>query len=307
MKLLLSKESRETVTLILNALKRSPAWKEDLVIFEEKFPSNKENESVVLVTFATKLLDSKGWDANQINTVRFACLELIRNAFEHGLKDNEGGKVHIRISASSDFFEINIKDPGIGFDLNQELKRQGADDPNSKTCHALGIAYRRGVELSQKAGPNSITALIRNKQSPPEVEKIDGISVFRFKNEMRDYPGYYWRQVISEIKQPHSRVVLDLTKVTYLSSPEIRQIFEALSAGYCPEASFAETTDESLTRIKINSRVVVCLNDESSDSLTTIGLAEPQFPVFRNCERAMAYLTALELGLNSKRRKKKKH
>jgi anti-sigma regulatory factor (Ser/Thr protein kinase) len=227
LRLLVSKDTRETAKEVLRLVKRSPEWKKDIVLLEGKFPAGEEEHAKVMTSQAMRLLASKKFGNEQIQRARFVSLELIRNAFEHGLKRDQDGQIQVRIEVSSDFYRIGVTDPGSGFDLAEELSRQGAKDKRSERCRALGFIYRMVSDLSQdvSGGKHTVTALIRKGENPCEIERVGDVTIFRFKGEMQ-LSGYFWAEITREIEElPRtSRAVLDFAEVNEVSTRLLSEI-----------------------------------------------------------------------------------
>jgi anti-sigma regulatory factor (Ser/Thr protein kinase) len=232
LKMLLSKETRETAGEILKLIKRSPEWKKDLVIAEGKFSSSNKEQVQVLISHAVRLLAGKKWDDEEIQRGRFVSLELLRNAFEHGLKQEPKGEIQVKIEVSSNFYRIDIIDPGHGFDLSAELQCQGAKDRYSNKCRALGFIYRMVTDLSQNISGHrhTISAVLQKGYNPCEVEKIDNITIFEFRGETQP-SGYFWAEIVREIEEltPDHKVILDFTKVDDISTRALSEILRLLT------------------------------------------------------------------------------
>jgi len=230
LRLLFSRESRETVAHVVRRVRASPEWKRDLVVFRETFRVRQKSYVPVFVGYIQKLLALKGWADDDTKAVRFICLELTKNAFEHGLRDNRKGSITVHVQASSDFFEVEVADPGPGFDLSEELARQGASDAFSPSCRALGFIYRLANELCQGPRRNTVRALFRTRYKPCIIRTVDGVTLFQFQGETEP-SGYFWAQIVNEIESlsPESKVILDFSDVEDVGTRAVSEIMELLA------------------------------------------------------------------------------
>lgn len=230
-KMFLSRETRETASDVIKALKKTPEWKQDIVVIDEVFSLDEMDKSRILVNHMLKLLGAKKWDSDGIQRVQFTLLELIRNAFEHGCKNVLKGKIHIKSEVSSDYLKFEITDPGPGFDLSKELERQGAKNRYSSDCRALGFIYRMTTDLSQEISKkgHKISVTFGKDYNPCEVERIDHVAIFGFKGEIQPQ-GYFWAEIVREIQElpENFKVILDFSNVEDPSTRILSEIMRLL-------------------------------------------------------------------------------
>jgi anti-anti-sigma factor len=236
-KVLLSRETQESASLVLRAIKtsRKREWRSDLVVLEEKFKHNQQSECFLLISFALKLLASKGWDERQTETARFTSVELVRNSFVHGFRRTRRGKVYIRLLISSDLFEITVKTPGHGFDLRKELERQRADDPRSRPEHALAMIYRIVTALTQDDKDNLVRAVLARHHKPPKREELDNLLVLKLEGDLDNLAlsGYDTLEAEFQIEESHSAgsaILVDLSEVTSIGSGGVGLIMRVFGA-----------------------------------------------------------------------------
>lgn len=295
LKMLLSKETYETTGEILRLIKRSPEWKKDLVIVEGKLSLSNKEQVQVLISHAVRLLASKKWDNEEIQSSRFVSLELVCNAFEHGLKQEPKGKIQVKIEVASNFFKIDVTDPGPGFNLSTELKRQGAKDRRSDKCRALGFIYRMMTDLFQDISGHrhTISAVLQKGYNPCEVEKLNNLTIFRFRGETQT-SGYFWAEIVREIEEltPDCKVILDFTDVDDISTRALSEILRLLAQYRWIENAQLLREPRPMDFLAIVSeggkeRVVVCgvenLNYVLRDFLKN------QFRVFADKKEALKY------------------
>ena len=215
LKLLLSKDSRETVGFVLKKLRSAPEWRKDVVLLQEKFTRKQKLQIPVLVSHVVDLLSGKGWEYEDIQTAKFMLSELTDHAFEHGIQASPKAAVTVRVQASSDFIEMVVSDPGKGFDLQTEMETQQAADPHSQSCRALGFIYRWANELTQETDPHAMRAYFRRQHKPCVVTRNGDCVTFGFQGETQP-SGYFWAQIVNEIENlpENVGVVLDFSHVT---------------------------------------------------------------------------------------------
>ena len=291
LRLLFSKEARETIGDVLARLRASPEWKQELVLINEKFKREESNHIEILVGHVQQLLASKDWDEEDIMRVRFVCLELAKNAFEHGLQAERRGSVSVSIQASPQFLEMTITDPGPGFDLDQELERQGAKNPRSHHCRALGFIYRQASELLQIPGKkNAIRVVVRKSLKPCGIEHEGDVVVFRFQGETQP-SGYFWAHIVQQIEDlpDGSKVLLDFADVDDVSSRVISEISALLMKHDLPFEKPQDdlTPTQVLSELELPIRVVVCGLESVNIALRQF--LKERFRTFDDVDKALEY------------------
>lgn len=300
LRILLSRETRETVHRVVKLIaRRSPEWKKDLVVVEGKFSPRQREQSRVLLNYLIQLLAAKRWDDEAIQRARFVLLELVRNAFEHGLGQKPKRRLHVRAEVSSDFLKADVTDPGSGFDLAAELEQQGAKDRYSNKCRALGFIYRMVTDLSQNVSGHghTVSVTLEKAYSPCEVERAENITFFGFKGEIQPH-GYFWAEIVREIQElpPNSRVILDFTDVDDMSTRVLSEIFRLLAQyGWMeqPQAYHGPGPKDFLATLGEGregaASVVVCGCDSVNYVLRDF--LRTRFKVFPDRKHALEYLS----------------
>jgi anti-anti-sigma factor len=143
LKLLLSKDTKDTVSKAIGILRKSPEWKTDLYTREYKFKGQGDLHKIeLLLRFYMHLLQEKNWSESSTYTIEFACNELVKNAFLYS--NNNLVRIKLSISASSLYFMFSIEDNGPGFDLEEQLAKK-ASNP-----HGLNYVKKIADQLYQK-------------------------------------------------------------------------------------------------------------------------------------------------------------
>lgn len=124
-RLLLQKDTRDAVAEALAALKRTPAWKKDVVVLNETFKADERVQCDAFLRFALLAVSEKGWPENRVGVVSFVARELVENAFTHGLSGIRRGTVSLGLTVTPDHVVVECSDSGAGFSLADELAAQG--------------------------------------------------------------------------------------------------------------------------------------------------------------------------------------
>lgn len=227
-KLLLSKDTRESIQAGVGALTRAPAWKEDLLVVGESFDADREALAGVLVAHAAKELARKGWPEERIGVAQFVADELIRNAFAHGAKGTTDLHVGVRARLTSQWAEFSVSDNGEGFSLGSTLESQVA------APKGLTFVQRASAALTQRS-PTAVIARVDLVANSRRVVDDGEIFLVRVGGRLDHEHAREFEAALGEFPVP-SRVIIDLRGVTYISSVGLRVFF--LLAKKKQESSF---------------------------------------------------------------------
>lgn len=172
-KLVFSSGFKESLANAIERIKSSEDWSKDLLLFKGKFKNFEENRTEVLLGKINQALREKYWDEESINNVNLIYRELATNGLTHGIKDKSYGILEIEIELCSNYVQMQFKDNGEGFDLNQKLIDQKAFFNFNDTINGLNIVFRLSAEFRQyhDGTKNVVFVLTRNNQKPIEIIK----------------------------------------------------------------------------------------------------------------------------------------
>lgn len=218
-KLLLDRDTRESVKELIAALRKKPEWQKDLVEMVERFARPEEHKARLFIRFAAEVLAQKGWPAARAGAAEFAIQELVDNAFLHGLVEGDNtSRIRIRAQLSNVWAICAISDNGPGFDLSGTLATQERGERRGLS-RVRAIASR----LVQSA-PNTVEVLVECVPGQVTATEIGTAYVLMLKGELRhssiDYKDELER-LCAHVPRI-TRLVIDLTEATYLSSAGIR-------------------------------------------------------------------------------------
>lgn len=184
LKLIFSKDFVSNAKDIVSLLRKSKDWKKDIVKLSGTFYYKDKIESTVLIDQTIKILESKDWEEEEQNEVRFILNELFENAFIHGTPSKEHSYVNSEVTITSTFFKLSISDFGLEFDLLEELKNQEALNPDSDKHKGLSFVNILTPEITQEKWPNKNTIIVIKREGlrPLEISKIGEIIVFEVGN-----------------------------------------------------------------------------------------------------------------------------
>jgi anti-sigma regulatory factor (Ser/Thr protein kinase) len=278
-KLLISKDSRESIASALAALKRSPEWKDRLLIIKEKFTGIQYAEALELIAFIIAIAGEKGWSDSECSRGELVLRELIDNAFIHGAKNQVKSWVKIQLTLSPETLSILVSDSSNGFNLASALlKADNASgiglvkelssrftQPQPNTVHVLLDRRQKGkiifnecegyihVDLSGTMGGYQLPAF------PAEIsyDKIDDI-----ENIVKSYPSSTifivdfsearmilssWMRVVGRIKkiiESHG------ASVGFLASKEVNEVWKYLE--FTSKLNIGSNLDDILKRTIIS-------------------------------------------------------
>jgi anti-sigma B factor antagonist/stage II sporulation protein AA (anti-sigma F factor antagonist) len=203
-----------------------PATGEDggarLVSLDERFSRATKQNSLRLVNHVCEILQLNQWSDKRIQIVEFAAMELLENAFSHGIGERDNGAVRLRVSITPDWCEIQISDTGPGFDLSNQLQMQLA---SSDREGIRGLAYvSRLASLSQE-GSNDLKLWITRDPLPAGFRRYRGIDIVEIVGRV-DQPKFTeFSAILERAKRLGSQIAVDLSKVSYVSSVGLRALF----------------------------------------------------------------------------------
>lgn len=216
-KLLTSKDFREVVSEI-HKLRKSNNWKDGIQSYKGKFTKETKEESKLLIDDCARLLIEKKWSDKDIQNVRFIFWELMNNAFEY-----VGEEIIVRLTFSQSFIRFEITDKGKGFNLDEELRKQGAlESSNYKELRGLGMICRITPEISntQKKNQHTIKALLLKGQGNIEVKNYDDITIFILNGSAYDNE-YFWNKFVNKLNslRENAKVLISFQPIEEI--PEI--------------------------------------------------------------------------------------
>ena len=156
LKLILSKESRETLGELWDSVKSTPEWKKNILEINQNFTRDDIEYLSQFVDFILEILREKSWGYSKINDVELTCNELLDNAFKHN-KNVKKLKVKVKVSISPINFKLSVSDNGKGFDLENKIRK-------NKNHKGLNIINNISYDFYQES-PNEIIARITTHTS----------------------------------------------------------------------------------------------------------------------------------------------
>jgi anti-sigma regulatory factor (Ser/Thr protein kinase) len=212
LKLIFSKEFIANSKEIISLLRRNKEWKKDITVYTGQFTDHEKDEADVLIDKSISILKEKGWSKEELTDVRFIAVEMVTNAFRHGIKNPEVGTVYCKMTLTSSFAKILVQDNGIDFELVDELKNQNAFGFEKEKHHGLSFVCRITQEIKQeKSGVhNTITVIKRNGVKPLRIKKVEGITVFLIGEAIDEDTKSYERLLkLVELLAPNDKIILN--------------------------------------------------------------------------------------------------
>ncbi|MEZ4387215.1 MAG: hypothetical protein R3D98_06490 [Candidatus Krumholzibacteriia bacterium] len=220
-KMLLNKDTRESVRSLVSAVLSKPEWKQELFAMSAAFRDGEEAEARLFVKITIDLLQERGWNHRQVGAAEFAIQEVVDNAFLHGIPvDQTTGRVDVETTLCTAWVRCKVSDRGSGFCLEDVLATQSRYGPRG-----LYRVNQIATSLFQKA-PSTVVVRIDVAPGKIVVSENDGILEVRFSGELigRDC-GYETALAAFNDQVVKSKgVLLDLSQVRYLSSTAMGMI-----------------------------------------------------------------------------------
>jgi serine/threonine-protein kinase RsbW len=99
-----------------------------MIIFQEKFPTNKKFKNIIISSIKNKLLEIEGKLGIDLFDLNLILDETIINAMEHGNKWDPDKSILIKIFLAENGIQVEIKDEGNGFDYFHEFEKPCLDE-----------------------------------------------------------------------------------------------------------------------------------------------------------------------------------
>lgn len=216
-KLFTSKDFREIVSEMYK-LKKTNDWKDDIQVYKGKFRKETKEESKLLIDDCVRLLIEKKWSDKDIQNVRFIFWELMNNAFEYAEDE-----VLVKLTFSQSFIRFEVTDKGNGFDLDEELKKQGAlESAGYKELRGLGMICRITPEISnnKKRNQHTLKVLLLKGQGNIEVKSHDDITIFILNGSAYDNE-FFWSKFVNRLNslRENAKVLISFQPIEEI--PEI--------------------------------------------------------------------------------------
>jgi anti-sigma regulatory factor (Ser/Thr protein kinase) len=214
LKLLFSKDFREVVSEIYK-LRKSNNWKDGIKSYKGKFAKDKKEEAKLLIDDCVNQLLEMNWTDKDIQNVRFIFWELLNNAFTYS--ENES-KVDLTFSQS--FIRFNVTDQGKGFDLKNELIKQGAFESTSyKELRGIGMICRITPEINNSIDKrqHTIRVTLLKGQGNIEVKNLNDITVFILNGSAYDNE-FFWNKFVNKLNslRENSKILISFKQITEL-------------------------------------------------------------------------------------------
>ena len=162
-KVVVSKDARESAASIVDLLRRSPDWEKSIGTIEAKVSVHVRERAQLIGDLVADKLQSLNYQPDSIQAFRNAIEELTANAFEHGITDPKRQVVRIVVETTPSYVATTVHNPkGSRFALDDALKsaaehRSGSQ--NTGRGRGLMLVSRR-VDVLEMLGDEAIKALI---------------------------------------------------------------------------------------------------------------------------------------------------
>ena len=74
LRILFSKEARNSASGVMKFIRRQPEWKQDVVTLSGKFTDGRKEQALAFTGHAESLLTAKNWESDAARQVRFASI-----------------------------------------------------------------------------------------------------------------------------------------------------------------------------------------------------------------------------------------
>jgi len=276
-KLLTSKDFREIVSELYK-IRKSNDWKDGIQTYKGNFRKEAVEESKLLIDDCARILVDKKWTDKDLQNVRFIFWELMNNAFEY-----VGNEVNVKLTFSQSFIRFEISDKGKGFDINEELKRQGAyENTDYKELRGLGMICRITPEISNtiKKNQHTIKVVLLKGQGNIEVRNHENITIFVLNGSAYDNE-YFWSKFATKLNslRENAKVL-----ISFLPIEEIPKI------GFIPNHSTMAMRKLTKFIKDKSSSIKIAVYGLNIFSFELAEYFKSQFQAFDKLEDAIRYL-----------------
>ncbi|MGH7774991.1 MAG: ATP-binding protein [Candidatus Binatia bacterium] len=207
--MLVSKDARDAGASLLNLVENSREWKKDICTLALRIDSsNREQAELVRELCAHKLRTLK-YPNSVIDAFEGIYVELIPNAFEHGLMDRwlTKGKIEIETEITNSYVALIVRNSkGVRFDFEKACETQYrllTDNPQSRRGRGLLTVKGLADGLSAQENGRTIKAVLYRDCVKIDFFEFEKLVVFslvsgiynpslpsRLAFHVRHFPGY---------------------------------------------------------------------------------------------------------------------
>jgi anti-sigma regulatory factor (Ser/Thr protein kinase) len=135
-----SEDVRKSTTAILEMLKKSPEWQQDICTLEASIDRSFAEQSALLSDLTLTKMENLSYSRVNAEQFRFIFTELVKNAFEHGCKFSFQN-IKITVHITKPYVALTVLNPrGSNFDLEETVKHK-------RQALSLNPGLRRGRGL----------------------------------------------------------------------------------------------------------------------------------------------------------------
>jgi len=124
---------------------------------------NGQDRMSLMDQLAVELADC-GWDSNDVYGVQMAIEEAVSNAYRHGNQNGARGNVEISYRATTDEFQMEVRDQGDGFAL-ESVPDPTAPENLEKAC-GRGLLLMRHYMNEVNFRDGGRTVVMRKRPGP---------------------------------------------------------------------------------------------------------------------------------------------
>lgn len=213
-KFVVSEDARKSASAIVELVRRSPEWQQDICTLEAKIRRAHAEHALLLGELTVSKMHNLNYDEEAITAFRAVYLELIRNAFEHGCKAADD-IVKIALEITQAYVGLKIINPKRRkFNLYKILEQnRNALESNPRLLRGRGLLL--AGELSDTIDAiednTGIKAVICSTRVSFNIKTFDGLTILRVKSGLHN-PSFSRR--ISSLASKYSQynLLLDLSE-----------------------------------------------------------------------------------------------
>lgn len=209
-KLATSEDARKSASALIEIIRKSPEWQQDICTLEAKVPKEYEEQALLLSDLTASKLANLEYSQSATDAFISIYFELVRNVFEYGCK-KEKDKATIIIEITKTYVSLSVYNPKWRKVDVKNLLGENSDLPNNDSISVRGRGLMLCNELADSlksiSNRTGVKAVIFKDRVDLSLDVYPGLLVIKVKNGDNN-PSLIWRLNSLISKYPDERIIL---------------------------------------------------------------------------------------------------
>lgn len=232
-RLITSKDVRESSSALLDFVKRSPEWQRDICVIEAQVSQKFQEQAVLLSGLVISKMTVLEYPKEARTAFESIYFELVTNGFEHGCA-NQDDSIKIALDVTDSFVAITVVNPpGRWFDLDRLLEdrtKKLKTDPSSPRGRGLILTSELADKFDYVENGRGVKALIYGDRVAISVIEIDGLGIIRVDAGVYN-PSFRRRLLATAIEFSRLDLILDFSSwpigsAVSRTALDVRELYE---------------------------------------------------------------------------------